>query len=171
MAWPIVHRPRPVDATRSGATPARKMDGDRRSRGGWCVLRTGTHVGRGCSVLVAEDNEINQIVVQQMLELAGLRVTVVADGAAAFVHVHARPDGYDAVLMDVHMPGMDGHAATRALRVLWPALPVIGVTADAMAEDLQRCLDAGMVEVLTEAGAGRPAAAALGRHARRRAAT
>lgn len=125
----------------------------------------------GCSVLVAEDNEINQIVVQQMLELAGLRVTVVADGAAALEHVHARPDGYDAVLMDVHMPGMDGHAATRALRVLWPALPVIGLTADAMAEDLQRCLDAGMVEVLTKPVLADRLIAALGRHARRRAAT
>jgi len=100
-----------------------------------------------------------------------LRVTVVADGAAALEHVHARPDGYDAVLMDVHMPGMDGHAATRALRVLWPALPVIGVTADAMAEDLQRCLDAGMVEVLTKPVLVDRLMAALGRHARRRAAS
>ena len=169
----VAHRPAPAAVGRA------EIGGDTAADDGWRPQQPGKAGAAcasapalaGCSVLVAEDNEINQIVVQQMLELAGLRVTVVADGGAALEHVQARPDGYDAVLMDVHMPVMDGHAATRALRVLWPALPVIGLTADAMAEDLQRCLDAGMVEVLTKPVLADRLMAALGRHARRRAAT
>ena len=98
-------------------------------------------------VLLAEDNPINQKVACGMLRRLGLAVEVADDGAAALGRLD---DGvYDAVLMDVQMPVMDGFAATRALRLREretgrPRVPVIAMTANAMTGDRDRCLAAGM---------------------------
>ncbi|MCW6513203.1 response regulator [Hyphomicrobiales bacterium BP6-180914] len=98
-------------------------------------------------VLLAEDNPINQEVITAMCEGRGHTVTVVDNGAAAVAAVHAGE--YDVVLMDMQMPVMDGISAARAIRAAEaygkrPATPIIGLTANAMAEDIQQCRKAGM---------------------------
>jgi signal transduction histidine kinase/CheY-like chemotaxis protein len=101
--------------------------------------------GRPFRVLLAEDNQINQMLALALLRRAGFEVEAAPNGREALDAV-AR-GGYDAVLMDVHMPEMDGLEATRRIRALPGALgrvPIVAMTASAMEEDRQRCLDAGM---------------------------
>ncbi len=96
-------------------------------------------------ILLAEDNVVNQKVALRMLERLGFRADVVADGGEALAAVRGHP--YDAVLMDVQMPEMDGLEATRRIRaeVAAERQPhVIAMTANAMAGDRERCLAAGM---------------------------
>jgi len=96
-------------------------------------------------VLVADDNPINQMVARAYLENSGHSASVVADGQGAIEAV--RTGGFDIVLMDVHMPVMDGLAATRAIRALpkpYGDIPVIALTASAMAEEVETCRAAGM---------------------------
>jgi PAS domain S-box-containing protein len=97
----------------------------------------------GQRVLLAEDNPVNQEVAGELLRRAGLVVATAADGAQALARL--RQESFDAVLMDVQMPGMDGLSATRALRAEFgDALPVIAMTAHAFGEDRAACLAAGM---------------------------
>ncbi|HYM72000.1 MAG TPA: response regulator [Stellaceae bacterium] len=109
-------------------------------------------LGAGMRVLVAEDNKVNQVVVKQMLEKLGCRVDAVANGLEAVEAVRLAP--YHLVFMDVQMPEMDGLAATGAIRALH--LPdrrdvwIIALTANAFAEDAQRCLAAGMSDFLAK---------------------
>lgn len=101
----------------------------------------------GLSILVAEDEPVNQAVLEFMLTEDGARVTLANDGPAAVERVAS--DGaqaYDIVLMDVQMPEMDGYEATRQIVKLAPALPIIGQTAHAMAEEKAKCLAAGMAD-------------------------
>ncbi|MBI5256249.1 MAG: response regulator [Burkholderiales bacterium] len=103
----------------------------------------------GLRLLVVEDNELNQLVAGQMLQRLGAEVVLVADGAQAVAAVAAAgPTHFAAVLMDMHMPVMDGLEATRRIHALpgCEALPVIGMTAAAMPEDRARGLAAGMVD-------------------------
>ena len=98
----------------------------------------------GLRVLVAEDNPINQRVVRLFLDRLGHQADVVGDGRDV---LHAVETGsYDVVLMDVRMPGMDGLEATRAIRRRWPEprTRIVGVTANAVAGDRERCMAAGM---------------------------
>lgn len=99
---------------------------------------------RGARVLLVEDNLVNQQVASAFLLMAGLDVTVAANGIEAVDWVKRAP--FDAVLMDMQMPDMDGVQATRAIRLLPHAarLPIIAMTAAAMEEDKQECLAAGM---------------------------
>ena len=96
-------------------------------------------------VLLAEDNEINQQIAVELLEGAGVKVEVVCDGEEAVCRLQEGRH-YDAVLMDLQMQNMDGFAATRAIRneARFASLPVIAMTAHAMAEERERCLAAGM---------------------------
>ena len=98
----------------------------------------------GRKVLVAEDNEINQQIISELLHHAGIDVVLVGDGQQALAVLEK--DDFDALLMDVQMPVMDGLTATRQLRqqARWTSLPVIAMTANVMSRDRQRCLDAGM---------------------------
>jgi PAS domain S-box-containing protein len=98
-------------------------------------------------ILMAEDNLINQKVAVGFLKKLTLQVDVVTDGASAIQALSTVP--YDLVLMDMQMPGMDGLEATRVIRsadspVLNPRIPIIAMTANAMKEDQQACLDTGM---------------------------
>jgi two-component system sensor histidine kinase/response regulator len=96
-------------------------------------------------ILVAEDNEINQLVAEGILSVLGYDIEIVSDGAAALAAL-ARST-YAAVLMDCHMPVMDGFEATRRLRAdeaPGTHVPVIAMTAAALTEDRERCLAAGM---------------------------
>jgi two-component system sensor histidine kinase/response regulator len=101
-------------------------------------------------VLLVEDNDINQQVGRELLESAGVTTDVASDGQEALsVAERARPD---VILMDVQMPVMDGYAATAALR-RHPRLhkvPVIALTAHAMAGEREKCLNAGMDDYLSK---------------------
>jgi PAS domain S-box-containing protein len=101
---------------------------------------------KGFHILLAEDNLINQVVVQTLLEQEGGRVTVVGDGQLAVNALRFAPNAFDMVLMDVQMPVMDGLQATRHIRnqLKLTDLPIIAMTANVMAEDYQDCMDAGM---------------------------
>jgi len=104
----------------------------------------------GARVLLVEDNDLNQEVALALLHHLGLQVDVAGDGAEAVARVQQQ--AYDAVLMDVQMPVMDGLSATRAIRRL-PAgagLPILAMTANAMREDRARCLAAGMDDHLAK---------------------
>jgi two-component system, sensor histidine kinase and response regulator len=98
----------------------------------------------GVKALVAEDNEVNQLVIREYLERAGFVVTLVENGCQAVEA--ARAHSFDVVLMDLHMPVMDGLEATRELRrdPHLVDLPIIALTADAMQADVDKCLAAGM---------------------------
>jgi signal transduction histidine kinase/CheY-like chemotaxis protein len=96
-------------------------------------------------ILVAEDNAVNQILIQAMLDQLGHRCDIVADGLEALRQVQQVP--YDLVLMDVQMPQMDGASATRAIRSLEgpvSRIPIVAMTANAMVEDRAAHLAAGM---------------------------
>jgi CheY-like chemotaxis protein len=107
---------------------------------------------RSLHILVAEDNRVNQQVVARMLDKAGHRADIVVDGREAVMAVGGAP--YDLVLMDCLMPEMDGFEAARAIRAAEGAtgrhIPIIALTASAMAEDRERCLAAGMDDYLTK---------------------
>lgn len=97
-------------------------------------------------ILVVEDNPVNQLVASHVLGKLGHRVEVAANGLIA-VAACAR-EHFDLVLMDCHMPEMDGFEATRTIRASQlperPRVPIVAMTADAMAGTRQACLDAGM---------------------------
>jgi PAS domain S-box-containing protein len=115
----------------------------------------------GYSVLLVEDNPVNQRVAQKMLEKFGCTVAVAAHGGEALPLLSRST--FHAVLMDCQMPEMDGFEATRRLRAL-PAfadLPVIALTAAAFPEDLSRCRDAGMNDHLSKPVTPESLAAAL----------
>jgi CheY-like chemotaxis protein len=104
-------------------------------------------------VLLVEDHPINQKLARLMLERHGCTVEVAENGQLALDALAA--GDYDVVLMDVHMPVMDGFEATRKLRagdghVRNPAIPVIAMTANAMQGDRERCLAAGMDDFLAK---------------------
>lgn len=98
-------------------------------------------------ILAAEDNEINRLVLQEMLVDEGVLLTCVENGLEAVQEVaRSGADAWDVVLMDIMMPVMDGYTAARRLREIAPELPIIGITAHALAEERENCLAAGMVE-------------------------
>jgi two-component system sensor histidine kinase/response regulator len=99
---------------------------------------------QGASVLLVEDNELNQEVAAGLLEGAGFEVDIAQDGREAVEKVRMR--GYDIVLMDMQMPVMDGVAATVEIRKdrRYKELPIVAMTANAMQHDREKCLAAGM---------------------------
>ncbi len=101
------------------------------------------------TVLLVEDNEINQMVANDMLEDMGLSVDVADNGALAVEAVEKNT--YDIVLMDIQMPVMDGYAATRKIRQLgFDELIICGLSANAMKEDFERASQAGMNDYITK---------------------
>ena len=106
----------------------------------------------GLRLLVAEDNLINQQLARELLMSEGAEVDIAANGQIALEMVRSAPDHYDIVLMDMQMPIMDGLAATRAIRATpgLETLPIVAMTANAMQEDRQACLDAGMNDHITK---------------------
>ncbi|MBB1075831.1 response regulator [Rhodoferax sp. 4810] len=101
----------------------------------------------GARVLLVEDNDMNQELALELLHQAGMQVVVAGNGQEA-LDVLARDDRFDGVLMDCQMPVMDGYTATREIRKQsrFAALPIIAMTANAMAGDREKVLAAGMVD-------------------------
>jgi CheY-like chemotaxis protein len=106
----------------------------------------------GMRVLMVEDNAVNMLIAVATLERWGVRVTQAFDGHEALTAVDTAPQPFDAVLMDVQMPGMGGHEATRSLR-LKPAgrgVPIIALTAAALVSEREQALASGMDDFLTK---------------------
>ena len=104
-------------------------------------------------ILLVEDNEINQVLAVSLLKTRGHRVTLASNGREAVEWY--RKDRFDLILMDVQMPEMDGFAATRAIRSLErdaprPAVPIVAMTAHAMAGDREKCIAAGMDDYVSK---------------------
>jgi len=123
-------------------------------------LRAAESGARALRLLLVEDNPVNQELAQRLLEKAGCQVTLAANGSEA-VDCFER-DSFDAILMDMQMPVMDGIEATQAIRTRelrrsWVAshegfrqVPIIAMTANAMAGDRERCLQAGMTDYVAK---------------------
>lgn len=106
----------------------------------------------GARILLVEDNELNQEVAMELLHQAGFLVDIADNGAIAMNMLNNQDKDYDMVLMDMQMPIMDGVTATCEIRkqAKWSALPIIAMTANAMASDRDRCIDAGMNDYLVK---------------------
>jgi PAS domain S-box-containing protein len=148
------HVPRPVKPQRLHATLAGLFgDADPEARqpeepASWSP-RDGQI--RGIRILVAEDNPVNQMVVQRILERLGYRAEFVANGREVLEAL--KRQHYDVILMDVQMPWMDGLQATREIRARqWAGGQphIIAVTANAMQQDRENCLEAGMDDYLAK---------------------
>jgi CheY-like chemotaxis protein len=104
----------------------------------------------GIHCLVVDDTRMNRLIVEQMLSKEGARATLAVDGQQAVQYLQAEPNAFDAVLMDVQMPVMDGLAATRAIRMDLGLkdLPVIALSAGVLPEQRQEAEDAGCDDFL-----------------------
>lgn len=116
------------------------------------VAPSGTTTVRNARILLVEDNPVNLMVGQRLLSVLGITCDTASNGEAALMRMSA--SRYDLVLMDCQMPVMDGYTATRRWRESEEAagdgrhLPIVAMTANAMAGDRQKCLDAGMDDYL-----------------------
>ncbi|MBI2733630.1 MAG: response regulator [Aquabacterium sp.] len=101
---------------------------------------------RGVSVLLVEDQPLNQELARELLTRAGAEVTIAQHGYEALQQLQARPSGFDCVLMDCQMPHMDGYTTTERIRsdARWQHLPIIAMTASALVSDREHALAVGM---------------------------
>ena len=111
--------------------------------------RTPASFPPGTCVLLAEDNELNWEIASELLSDLGVELEWAEDGQICLDKFRESPEGYyDFILMDLRMPHMTGYEAAQAIRGLNRAdsasVPIIAMTADAFAEDIQRCLECGM---------------------------
>lgn len=109
------------------------------------------HNLKNLKILLAEDNDINQLYATSILKMWGCETTVAENGYVALEQV--RNNRYDLVLMDIQMPVMDGYEATKAIRMSGAPknrIPIIALTANASAKDIQRCLEAGMDDCIAK---------------------
>ncbi|WP_322175142.1 response regulator [Acutalibacter caecimuris] len=119
-----------------------------------CAEKPADQILCGKHILLAEDNELNWEVARELLSPLEMELDWVENGQACLAKFQASPAGYyDAILMDVRMPVMDGHETTEAIRKLDrpdAGLPIIAMTADAFSEDIQKCLASGMNDHLAK---------------------
>ena len=100
------------------------------------------------AILLVDDDPRMQVLGRKVLERQGYRVVVATNGAEAVAAASAEP--FDLVLMDLEMPSVDGHEALRLIKAERPALPVVAVTAYAMAGDSERCLEEGFDDYISK---------------------
>lgn len=103
----------------------------------------------GLRLLVAEDNDINAEILMELLDMEGVTCERAVNGRETVSQFQSKPVGYyDGVLMDIQMPEMNGYEAARAIRALDRSdaadIPIVAMTANAFAEDVQKSLEAGM---------------------------
>ena len=103
---------------------------------------------RGQCILLVEDIEVNREIVMAVLEPTGLVVECASDGKQELEMFREHPQRYSLIFMDIHMPEMDGYAATKAIRALdapqAQAIPIVAMTANAFREDVDKCFAVGM---------------------------
>ncbi|OWW20470.1 hybrid sensor histidine kinase/response regulator [Noviherbaspirillum denitrificans] len=107
----------------------------------------------GCRVLLVEDNDVNQQIAREMLTVTGAEVEIAGDGRIAMDKLLAEgPDAWNLVLMDIQMPEMGGHAATRRIRMdeRFADLPIVAMTAHATPEEREACVKSGMQDHITK---------------------
>ena len=106
---------------------------------------------KGLRILAAEDNEVNRLVLDSMLRQEGATVTSVKDGQRVLDMLQTQGDGgWDVLLTDIQMPHMNGFELAQEVGQRYPGLPVIGLTANALLGDRQRCIDIGMVDYVSK---------------------
>jgi signal transduction histidine kinase/FixJ family two-component response regulator len=126
-----------MDKGRTGDLPQKEIE------------QTDTNILSGKKILVADDNEMNRLVVSTMLQYHGVEITEAVNGVEALEKLNEK--NYDIVLMDVQMPVMDGFKATKLIRkTISTELPVIALTAYAIKGDDRKCIDAGMNDYLSK---------------------
>ncbi len=142
----------PPAEVQGAAAPAARMADARTARQTDALLAQGAAArAKGAKILLADDNDINRLLITTLLDQAGYHVDVARDGAEAVEA--ARNGGFAAILMDIQMPNMDGLAATEAIRKLSgpaSAMPIIALTANAMASHRAAYLKAGMNDYLSK---------------------
>jgi len=108
------------------------------------------------SILLVEDNPVNQKMTDLMLSKAGYMIDIAADGKEAVKKYTAKPDAYDLIFMDINMPTMDGFQATRRIRSfeeknkVFPKIPILALTANVLDDFRVKCIEAGMDDFLTK---------------------
>jgi CheY-like chemotaxis protein len=126
---------------------------------GLAPMRHSSPAAPGLNILLAEDNEINALLATRLLERNGAAVTWARDGLEAVDAFRASLDGevppFDVLLMDVRMPGLDGHEAVRRIRSMekehgWPRSRIVALTANAFEEDRRIALSSGMDETVSK---------------------
>jgi len=107
---------------------------------------------RDSSILVVEDNTVNQLLVKKVLEKTGCRIEIASNGLEAISRV--KTGKFDVILMDIQMPEMDGYETTQFIRTKMPApfcdLPIIAMTAHAFGSDVMRCISEGMNDYISK---------------------
>jgi PAS domain S-box-containing protein len=123
---------------------------------------------RGARVLVVDDSDINLEVARRILELEGAQVSLAGNGQEAVELLRAQPQAFDVVLMDVQMPVMDGNEATRGIRgdLGLSNLPILALTAGALASERQRARAAGMDDFISKPFDARSLVSSILRHVR-----
>jgi CheY-like chemotaxis protein len=110
------------------------------------------HLLKRASILVVEDNHVNQLLVKRVLDKTGCSTDVVSNGLLAIERI--KTGKYDLILMDIQMPEMDGYAATKLIRTNLPAplneIPIIAMTAHALPSEVEKCISLGMNDYVSK---------------------